>query len=408
MAQTKNSQQTPEEETDELLEEIFEHPDTQRKLKTNHVLFLSFLVAVVTGLITGLLGVLVVLSGSLEKVPVLNEFSLDTILPDQQVIVRRQQAVTIAAVEQMSSVATKAQHSVVTLVETKAASQDPLSGVYTQSDVKGYGVVLTSDGWLATDIRQTEDFESTDINVITSDGSLHEVEEFIDDEISGIRFVKIKANNLLVSQVAEEYNVVSGDQLVGITSYLPSTETRVHKGVVLGYDDTDIVNETESAGRNILMRSETLMYTSPVFNLGGQLVGIYTSSPESSAVPMVIPVSSFLPAFESLLVADVVQRPYAGLEWINLHGNVGLDDDLKQNHRKGAYVFSVAPNSPADDAGLLEGDIILNIDDQELNGGLNLTEFIQSYQPGETVYMQVKRGEEFLEIDLILAEFPAS
>jgi S1-C subfamily serine protease len=73
----------------------------------------------------------------------------------------------------------------------------------------------------------------------------------------------------------------------------------------------------------------------------------------------------------------------------------------------GAVIAAVTPDSPADRAGLQAGDVIVAVDEQELTGENNLGDVIASYEPGDTVTLQVERsGEEAREVSVELGEHP--
>jgi membrane-associated protease RseP (regulator of RpoE activity) len=73
-----------------------------------------------------------------------------------------------------------------------------------------------------------------------------------------------------------------------------------------------------------------------------------------------------------------------------------------------AFVTEVISDSPADQAGLEEGDLILAVDDESIGPQADLAEIIQQYEPGDTILLSVQRpGEaENLEIEVDLGENP--
>jgi S1-C subfamily serine protease len=73
----------------------------------------------------------------------------------------------------------------------------------------------------------------------------------------------------------------------------------------------------------------------------------------------------------------------------------------------GAVILDVTPDSPADQAGLQEGDVIVAVDGQELDMENSLADLIAAYEPGDTVTLQVEQpGEESREVTVELGDHP--
>ena len=73
----------------------------------------------------------------------------------------------------------------------------------------------------------------------------------------------------------------------------------------------------------------------------------------------------------------------------------------------GAVVATVAPGTPAEEAGLQRGDIITAIDGDTVRSMQELAGRIQRYAPGDAVTLTVQRGTEELTLDVTLGEQPA-
>ncbi len=89
-------------------------------------------------------------------------------------------------------------------------------------------------------------------------------------------------------------------------------------------------------------------------------------------------------------------------------GGVTVDVDTQLHlEAAGAIVVEVMPGSPAEGAGLQEGDIITAVDGEELSAETSLADLIAAYEPGDSVVLQVERpGEDALEITVQLGENP--
>jgi len=90
-----------------------------------------------------------------------------------------------------------------------------------------------------------------------------------------------------------------------------------------------------------------------------------------------------------------------------LHKEIDFDVDV-QIGGPGAIIVEVMADSPAEDAGLQEGDVILAVDGQELDAENNLADLIAGYEPGETVTLEIERpdDEEPFEMMVELGQHP--
>jgi S1-C subfamily serine protease len=87
------------------------------------------------------------------------------------------------------------------------------------------------------------------------------------------------------------------------------------------------------------------------------------------------------------------ERPYLGVRVRQLE--------------EGAEVLAVVPESPADGAGLREGDLILAVDDEAVSRETPLVGLIAAHGPGELVVLTVERDGREREIEVALSEWPA-
>jgi S1-C subfamily serine protease len=90
---------------------------------------------------------------------------------------------------------------------------------------------------------------------------------------------------------------------------------------------------------------------------------------------------------------------------------IAQDQDLPVDY--GALVSSgsdqpaVIPGSPAEEAGLQEGDVIVAIDGEQIGADTDLSMLIVGHDPGDTVTLRVLRGNSAQEIEVTLGELPS-
>jgi S1-C subfamily serine protease len=142
----------------------------------------------------------------------------------------------------------------------------------------------------------------------------------------------------------------------------------------------------------------------PLVNAAGEVVGINTAVARGDSVTAVsnvgfaISVAEALPIIESLRdQADGDRREEGFL-------GVGLDDRLDGG--QGAIVAEVEPGTPAADAGLRVGDLVIAIDEVPLDGAVGMIAAIRDLEPGDEVTITVIRGGEPIDLTATLTTRP--
>jgi serine protease Do len=131
----------------------------------------------------------------------------------------------------------------------------------------------------------------------------------------------------------------------------------------------------------------------PLFDMKGRVIGINSRISNELTSNMHVPIAAFRQDWDRMLKGEAWghfpgQEPYIGVR-----GKAGVDN---------VTVASVGEGSPAAEAGLKEGDIIEKFDNQDLTDFASLSKAVQDRQPGERVKLKVKRGDENLELALII------
>lgn len=168
----------------------------------------------------------------------------------------------------------------------------------------------------------------------------------------------------------------------------------------------------------------------PLLNLSGEVIGVNqairtnsfseTGEPVNSGVGFAISINTVKRVIDSLIADGHYEYPYLGIFSTN---DLSLLDQeaLGLSQSTGVYVTSVDPGGPADDAGLLGGesnssipglpaggDLIVAVDGRPVMTFNDLIGYvIQHKSPGDAVTLTVLRGDEEIELDLVLDRRPA-
>jgi len=142
-----------------------------------------------------------------------------------------------------------------------------------------------------------------------------------------------------------------------------------------------------------------------VVDMEGGIIGLYSGNFDLATV---IPLNHFIDVFNDLLKYQTIERPYFGVNYIDLSVARGLPVAVGENLTAGALIFggqeyrvtAVAANSPAAKARLKLGDIILQVNDDLVDARHSLTELIQQYKVGDVVKLVVQNSGEVREVEV--------
>lgn len=129
----------------------------------------------------------------------------------------------------------------------------------------------------------------------------------------------------------------------------------------------------------------------PLFNFDGNVIGINTAVMEDSqGLGFAVATTDIVKILDTLIENGSVERPFIGVSI--------LDSE------KGVVVLGTFENSPAEKAGFLENDIIIDIEGKSINSVEELTETINSYKVGSKLKVKLKRNGNLIIKELVLGD----
>jgi len=271
----------------------------------------------------------------------------------------------------------------------------------------GSGFIVSADGLILTNKHVVSD-EEAEYSVVTNEGKEYGAEVLARDPINDIAIIKIGAEGLPVVELGNSDNLKIGQTVIAIGNALGEYRNTVTRGVISG------IGRTVVAGTSF-GRSETLPDViqtdaainpgnsgGPLLNLDGQVVGINTAvSKSGQLIGFAIPINEAKSVIESVKKHGKIIRPFLGVRYIMLNKRIAKANNLSVDY--GALILrgenredlAIVPGSPADKAGLLENDIILELNGEKLTKKNSLGRVITKYQPGDEVELKVlSKGKE--------------
>ena len=298
---------------------------------------------------------------------------------------------------------------VVTVVGT-VPGQNTFFGRTPDGQSSGSGVIISPDGYIVTNNHVVED--TTDLSVILSDGTQLPAQVISTDIFADLAVLKADGQMPAVVTIGNSDNLKSGETVIAIGSPLGEFRNTVTVGVISatgrvldtgnGYFMEDLlqtdaaINQGNSGG--------------PLVNLNGELVGINTlivrggngSSATVEGLGFAVPSNTVSLIAQRIIETGYFARPYLGVNWQNITPSIARRYRLATEW--GAYVTRVASGSPAAQAGIQRGDIIISLGEFTLDDENSYLNTLFSYQPGEQVDIQVLREGQAVVLSVTLGE----
>jgi S1-C subfamily serine protease len=153
----------------------------------------------------------------------------------------------------------------------------------------------------------------------------------------------------------------------------------------------------------------------PLINANGEVIGINTlvRSGPGAGLGFAIPINLARRVAEQLATGGTVVHPYLGLQLVPLTARVARDNNrdpdalVKLPERDGALVQKVLPESPAEQAGLKRGDLVVDIAGQPVRTPSALLQEVEKAQVGQPLPLTVVRAQRELRLSIKPAALPA-
>jgi len=301
----------------------------------------------------------------------------------------------------VSAVAKKAMPSVVGIT-TVAIQNDFIFGSRRAEGV-GTGVIVDSRGYILTNSHVINDGDVEEVTVLLSDGENLESQVLWNDPILDLAVVKVEKTNLPVADLGNSDNLVIGETAIAIGNPLGLTfERSVTAGIISGLNRSIPISYSESIDSLIQTDASINPGNSggPLLNAEGEVIGINTAKIQSGeGLGFAIPINIAKPIVDEFIEKGEFSKVYMGIQGIDLEEfeqSSGQDTGLE----KGVFVYKVYKDSPADKAGLLGGDIITKIGENEIETMNQLIKVLYAYRPGDAETVEVVRNGDVLSYEI--------
>ncbi len=271
----------------------------------------------------------------------------------------------------------------------------------------GSGVIISKDGYIITNNHVVENAEEVKVQ-IGDQGEEINAKVVGTDPKADIAVLKIdaKEHSYPALTVADSDKLEVGDVVLAV-------------GNPFGIGQTVTMGIVSATGRATLgLEYEDFIQTDAAINMGnsggalvdaeGRLVGINTAilsrTGGNQGIGFAVPANLARYALESIIENGRVIRGFMGVNIQNVTPSLAEKFGVKD--RDGAIVSEVTPDSPADKAGLKDGDVIVEFDGKPVHDSRHLKLQVAQTAPGKEVAVKVSRDGAEKAFEVTLKEFP--
>jgi serine protease Do len=297
---------------------------------------------------------------------------------------------------------------VVTVVGT-VSGQVTFFGPTVDQTVSGSGVFVSADGYILTNNHVIEG--TKEVNIVLSDGSQEKATIVGTDQYSDIAVLKTTGKVPAVATLGNSDKLDPGESVIAIGSPLGDFKNTVTVGVVSA---TGRVIDTGNGYQieNLIQTDAAINHGNsggPLVNLAGEVIGINTlivrnsgSGDVAEGLGFAIPVNTAQAVAAQIIQKGYFSRPYLGINFQPISPDIALRYNLPAQW--GAYISKVAANSPASQAGLQQGDIIVKLGAVEIDETHAYLNTLFTYKPGDQVSVEFIRDGKQMQVQVTLGE----
>lgn len=329
------------------------------------------------------------------------------------------QNVTISETSAIISAAQTVSPAVVTITARGSVTngadpfQVPATGV-------GSGILYDTRGWVLTNRHVVCGADS--LTVKLSDGQKFQAATWGIDTLTDLAIVKIDGAGLPAARLGDSSLLRTGQLAVAIGSPLGTLSNSVTSGVVSAVGRELTVDDLCAAGEQRTLRD--LIQTDAAINPGnsggalvdssGAVIGVNTAvAGNAQGIGFAIPINIAKPIMEQAVDGKDLTRPWIGVFYEPVTPGLADQNGLPIDY--GVLVTrpdtsdqpAVVVDSPADRAGVREGDIITAIDDVRIDASNTLDDILTRYKPDDELGLTIVRNGETLQVTLTLGTRPA-
>ena len=312
-------------------------------------------------------------------------------------------------------------------VKRQVNTPNPFGSGGTQSqESAGTGFIISTDGTIVTN-RHVVPSGTSSVSVTLADGTRYDDVQVIGRtsasstlDVAFLKITDLKGKKLSPLTLADSAKVQVGDRVIAIGNALGQFQNTVTSGIISGYGRD--VTAGDQSGQEAealidLFQTDAAINAGnsggPLVNINGEVIGINTAlAGGAQNIGFAIPINDVKGLIATVLKKGKVEQPFLGVRYVSLTDNLAFEFDLKVE--SGAYIVpssdgqaSIVSGSPAEKAGLKEGDIIIKVNNLKIDDKTSLANALNRFQVGNTIKLTIVRDDKTITVEATLEAAPS-
>jgi S1-C subfamily serine protease len=288
-------------------------------------------------------------------------------------------------------------------------------GIQKQEVGGGTGFIVASDGLILTN-KHVVDISGAEYTVLMKDGQKYSAKVLAKDPVQDIAVLEIDKKNLPTVRLGNSDKINIGQTAIAIGNALGEFRNTVSVGVISGLSRL-VLAASGSGVENLedLIQTDAAINPGnsggPLLNLQGEVIGINTAmASEAQNIGFALPINSAKRDIDQVKKQGKITYPFIGIRYAFIDSQIKEEKKLPVDY--GVLIVqgnseeepAIVSGSPAERAGLKEGDIILEVDGQKIDKEHSLANIVQRHDVGDEIALRILSNGKEKTIRIVLGE----
>ena len=299
----------------------------------------------------------------------------------------------------------------------QSPAQGSNGGTQKQEIGGGSGFFVTSDGMIVTNKHVVSD-NNADYTVINNDGKEYPAKVLARDPVTDIALIKIEGKDFPVLNLGNSDELKIGQTVIAIGNSLGEFSNTVSRGIISGLKrnvtaGSELGGMTENLS-NIVQTDAAINPGNsggPLIDIQGDVIGVNVAMAQGAQnIGFALPINQVKKIIEQVKQTGKISAPFLGIRYLPIDSTIQKDNNLPfaygviVQRGQNAAQFAVMPGSPADKAGIVENDIVLEVDGTKIDDKNQLSDLIAKNNVGDKITLKIWHKGEYKNVDVVLQE----